>query len=505
MLDDYLEERAKIAHYMEREQNPLVRERFWNTGGNIDGYMQLTEIIKEFYFTVGQEYDKKAEDTWEKLIRDYNALIPENRRYAMSDQQPGYLFKLKPKEELDALFRGDDIPRFGQLFVQDAPAARMGAQPVRDESVRVEEHVAGGAAVQEVQLSAAPAEAVPEEVGEEKSAAPTVPVPDLTHHDDQIQGVPIADPQQAQASQGFWNRLSGAVRNITGFGRSRTPTRGEREDDEKTPPAPIPQMGQAQPARRRRRHRVPVRRRDIQRPAQPHAIQLSDQAFRLIGVRENDAWENWRGQPHAEAVQRIINGGVGYERHFFRYEDHQQRIVPRFEHDHIVMPVVQQRGRRRDRRSVHEIAHLRGHPHHEILSAAHQAFVRNDEFARINSESEQARIGEFCQVSIAPKTLYIKIHKGIQRTALQILCKRVHEHIQTGTTRILLKRRPKKGTYKYSVWLTSTVLKAITEEDLCHRLLDATNNGTRPVTLVVKQNIVKGHIQELWKNKHTLL
>jgi hypothetical protein len=441
---------------------------------------------------------------------------------------------LKPKEEIDSLFRGDDIPRFGQLFVQDAPAVRMGAQPVRDESIRVEEPVVASE-VQDVQLLSAdpaaleaiPEERVPEAVDAFAEETPDPQMPtletesiDLTQADDdaQIQGVPTPNAVQAQASQGFWNQamsavsgaVSGAVSAITGLGRPRIKIEdtdegpaAEREDDEKAPP----QMGQAAPParRRRRRRQQPVRRMDIRRPAQPHAIQLSDQAVRLIGVRENDAWENWRRQPHAEAVQRIIRAPGNQVRHFFRYEDHNQRIVPRFEHDHIVMPVVQQRGRRRNRQSVHEIAHLRRHPHHEILNAAHRSFVRNDEFARINSESEQARIGEFCQVSIAPKTLYIKIHKGIQRTALQILCKRVHEHIQTGTTRILLKRKPKKGTYTYAVWLTSTVLKDMTEEDLCQRMLDVTNNGTRPVTLVVKQNIVKGHIQELWKNHHSLL
>jgi hypothetical protein len=320
---------------------------------------------------------------------------------------------------------------------------------------------------------------------------------------DGINGVPTANPKQAQTQSAigkFFSRFKtgGSTSVKTEPGEEKAPgpvpqttsVNTEPADDEKAPPPPPPPQ--------------PVRRRDVRRPAQPHAIQLSDQVGRMIGAREQTAWESWRTQPHAGAVQKIIDSGVSLQQHFFRYEDHQQRIVPRFEHDHIVVPVVQQRGRRRDRRSVHEIAYLRRHPHHQILNTSHRAFVRNDEFARINSESEQARIGEFCKVDIAPRTLYITIHKGIQRTALQILSKRIHEHTQTGTTRILLKRN-KKGTYTYAVWLTSAVLKDITQSDLFQRFLDVTNNGTRAATLVVKQNIVKGHIQELWKNKHSLL
>jgi hypothetical protein len=130
---------------------------------------------------------------------------------------------------------------------------------------------------------------------------------------------------------------------------------------------------------------------------------------------------------------------------------------------------------------------------------------RKQEMARTNDRSEQARIGEYVQVDIAPQVLYIKIVKGAQEHAIRILAARLYEHVQSAVTRLFLKKAARTGKFSYSLWLPAKTLQAISQPELFERIRKITNGMKKSVTIIVKQNIEKGSIQELWSKKHTLL
>ena len=141
----------------------------------------------------------------------------------------------------------------------------------------------------------------------------------------------------------------------------------------------------------------------------------------------------------------------------------------------------------------------------KVTKSAHHRFVQSDEFAKIREDSEQAQIGKFIKLDIHPKQLHIKIFKGIGDKAMKILSERLHEHIQTGDTKIVIKRSVKKGTYTYTTWLSVKDLKQISKEELLKKLLALTKEGKQQVQIIVRQNIAQGFIQELWSKKHSLL
>jgi ABC-type phosphate transport system auxiliary subunit len=130
---------------------------------------------------------------------------------------------------------------------------------------------------------------------------------------------------------------------------------------------------------------------------------------------------------------------------------------------------------------------------------------RKQELARTNDRSEQARIGEYVQVDIAPQVLYVKIVKGAPEHAIRILAARLYEHVQSAVTRLFLKKGARTGKFSYSLWLPAKTLQAISQPELFERIRKITNGMKKSVTIIVKQNIEKGSIQELWSKKHTLL
>ena len=104
-----------------------------------------------------------------------------------------------------------------------------------------------------------------------------------------------------------------------------------------------------------------------------------------------------------------------------------------------------------------------------------------------------------------PKMLHIQIFSGITEKAMQILADRLHSHIQTGKTKIVIKRHVKSGRYIYSTWLSIKELEHMSKEALLLRLQKLTNNGSKKVHLIVRQNLAHGFIQDLWERKHSLL
>jgi hypothetical protein len=152
-----------------------------------------------------------------------------------------------------------------------------------------------------------------------------------------------------------------------------------------------------------------------------------------------------------------------------------------------------------------EIAYLGAHPVRQLKRRKAREFATNDEFGKIREDGDAATIGEFIKLDIAPRILHIRIFGGITEKALSILSERLVEHIKSGATKIMLKRSVKKGTFAYSNWLTVKDLEKMTLQQLLSRLLALTKQGTKTVQLIVRQNIERGYIQDLWQRKHSLL
>jgi hypothetical protein len=217
------------------------------------------------------------------------------------------------------------------------------------------------------------------------------------------------------------------------------------------------------------------------------------------------AWESWVQEYHHPEVRNLITGN----RHqtAFRYNEHRDRIVPKYKYHNTVVAVHQRGYRSRDRGlgSIQEISRLSSHPLQRVKRENDRNFVTSDEFSKIHEHSEMAMIGEFIKLDIAPKMLHIKIFKGITDKGLSILADRLVQHAKTGETKIMLKRSVKKGKYTYTSWLTVKDLKGMSKEELLKRLLTLTKEGSRVVQIIVRQNVEKGFIQDLWARKHSLL
>jgi len=101
--------------------------------------------------------------------------------------------------------------------------------------------------------------------------------------------------------------------------------------------------------------------------------------------------------------------------------------------------------------------------------------------------------------------LYITIRKNVQISALKILCRQLIKHFQGASTRILLKQSLRTGKFSYQVWLASRVVEQLDENSLLMRFLNASNSRKKTLQIIVRQNIARGKIQELWDQKHSLL
>ena len=143
---------------------------------------------------------------------------------------------------------------------------------------------------------------------------------------------------------------------------------------------------------------------------------------------------------------------------------------------------------------------------HRVLQEDRIARAEKDvPLGHISSQAQAADIGQYISLRLLPTVVYVHIKKAVPLTAVQILARQIKEHSLTSPTRILLQHRPKTGRFQYHVWLSSKIMSQIDETELYKRILTITKEGKRALTLVLRQNIRRGHIHELWNLSHTLL
>jgi hypothetical protein len=224
-----------------------------------------------------------------------------------------------------------------------------------------------------------------------------------------------------------------------------------------------------------------------------------------IPQEEKEQWTGWAKQTHNQFTTNAIRNRT--HKQYYKYNAVTKKIIPMFQHHNVTTSVRQPRNRRNRRAhtKANEVAYRLPHPLAEYNEKSLKNMFKQSEFAKMHDSAEQARIGEFVQLDIAPQVLYVKIIRGAQEQAIRILTARLYEHIQSAVTRLFIKKSTRTGRYTYSLWLSAKVLQGMSESGLYERIAKLTHNMKRAVTIIVKQNISSGSIQELWKKKHSLI
>ena len=137
----------------------------------------------------------------------------------------------------------------------------------------------------------------------------------------------------------------------------------------------------------------------------------------------------------------------------------------------------------------------------------HEQLLRESEkdqpLGRVHG-GEPATIGDHIQLRLLPATIYIHIEKKVPRAALQILARRIVEHSTAAPTRIMVKHG-RGGKFSYRVWISTEVMKTMTDTLFFEKLLLLTKDRTRAQTIVLRQKIRRAHIHELWSQNNSLL
>ena len=206
-------------------------------------------------------------------------------------------------------------------------------------------------------------------------------------------------------------------------------------------------------------------------------------------------------------VQKLFD--TGEWRNFYTYNDHLGRLQQIRNFSTVVRPIplrpIRRQRRGRGRVKFHEEARLRYHPESHMKKKAIEVAKQYDDFRRVAEHAQQAQVGEYISLNILPAMLYITIRKNVQISALKILCRQLIKHFQGASTRILLKQSLRTGKFSYQVWLASSVVEQLDENSLLMRFLNASNSRKKTLQIIVRQNIARGKIQELWDQKHSLL
>jgi hypothetical protein len=235
-------------------------------------------------------------------------------------------------------------------------------------------------------------------------------------------------------------------------------------------------------------------------PNAPHADPLAAIPMAAPGA-EAAAWNQFVtiARPVNDPVRRIINAGLHQQ--YYQYNPFVGAI------EAVPVRASRRRSRLSDRGKVsfHENLRFAFHPERRQQEVARQKAANSDTWAAAHRNAQVAQIGEFINLEILPAVLYINIRRSVQVAALKIIAKRIMEHARGRDTRLLLKKSLRTGKYQYKGWVGTKELARMTKENLFTRLLTATNQRRRGVSIIVRQKIARGRLHDLWNKKHSLL
>ena len=226
---------------------------------------------------------------------------------------------------------------------------------------------------------------------------------------------------------------------------------------------------------------------------------------------EETAWAQWEDAQRAgyaadpDRFRRNYNR-IRHNIHksFYQYNDTAliPGIEPRFTHAmRVVNPnfLVETR-RGRARKEVHQV--YRDATQESVEERLNKLSRKRDPLHDVVGDT--GSLGSRIQIKVMPSVIYICIKKAVQEEALKLLADRIMEHTKTAPTRILLKRSS-KGKYSYTEWISTKAMGTLTIQDLVARLLKATRNRTKYITLALKQQRVGGAIHDRIRKSRTLI
>jgi ribosomal protein L28 len=118
---------------------------------------------------------------------------------------------------------------------------------------------------------------------------------------------------------------------------------------------------------------------------------------------------------------------------------------------------------------------------------------------------KHANIGQFIDLKLVPKMIYIHIKRGVPEYALDLLVKRILEHADDAPTRIL-RKQSKKGKWSYRTWISTPAMKTLGQQGLLEKILKITRHMKRSVTIVIRQKMKDyGKVHEIWDSSFSLL
>ena len=219
--------------------------------------------------------------------------------------------------------------------------------------------------------------------------------------------------------------------------------------------------------------------------AQRHAyIERSQDAFRRF--REDNQ--------HDARVVDIWNRNLQHQ--YYNWNDHLGILEPIIRNVNMMSPT------HRPGEYIKKSYSLRHPTQHRTEKALRR---ENALHAFDHVHGEQANLGEYIDLKLVPRTLYIRIKIHVQRQALQILARRIVDHANEGDTRIV-KQHNRKGKFSYNTWLSYKEMRTIDAQTLLDKLIKVTRDRTRTVTLIVRQKgVAKGNIHKLWETTFSLL
>lgn len=195
-------------------------------------------------------------------------------------------------------------------------------------------------------------------------------------------------------------------------------------------------------------------------------------------------------------------------RQYYTYNDHLGRLVKKHNFTtHLVRRAPPEVNRRRERGRVRFEEHVRlhFHPDTHLRKQELEKSKQYDDFARVHERGQQARLGEYISMNILPAMLYITIRKSVQIEALRILCQRLIQHARGAATKIMLKHSPKSGKFSYRNWISTSIMAHLEVDGLLRKFLNVSNDRRKTLQILVRQNIAKGQIHQLWESRHSFL
>jgi ribosomal protein L28 len=217
-------------------------------------------------------------------------------------------------------------------------------------------------------------------------------------------------------------------------------------------------------------------------------------------TRRQLGFEHYRLTHRDARTRQIFTRNL--QNQFFIWNDHLGEVEPNFSYAQKVVGKYAPADHKRRAKFVDR----------DII-AAHPSLRRDERILQKENEllpfgkvhGKHANIGQFINLKLVPKMIYIHIKRGVPEYALDLLVKRIIEHADDAPTRIL-RKQSKKGKWSYRTWISTPAMNTLGQQGLLEKILKITNHMKKSVTIVIRQKMKDyGKVHEIWDSSFSLL